>query len=78
MIQGSEEPRDRALRLQGRLQVLKELVQLADQMGEKIDIAGSDEANLPVLIQNWKDLHRWMEQARDETLDEIKLLKSGA
>lgn len=78
MTESSEEPRDRALKLTGRLQALKELVQLADQLGDKIDVHGTDESNLPILVQNWKDLHRWMEQARDETLDEIKLLKSGA
>lgn len=78
MTESSEEPRDRALKLTGRLQALKELVQLADQLGDKIDVHGTDESNLPILVQNWKDLHRWMEQARDETLDEIKLLKLGA
>lgn len=70
--------KDRSLVLSGRLGVLLELVALADDLGDRIKVGAGDDVNLPILVQNWRDLHRWMEQARDEVLDEVKLLKSGS
>ncbi len=63
----------RALVLSGRLDALNDLASLVSGLSDRLD-AADDPAQ--VMIENWRDLFDWMEQAGDEVRGELAILRA--